>query len=527
MRICLVSREFPPDTGWGGIGTFTKHLAHGLKDNGHDVEVVSLATEKPYSHYQNGIHVHRVLPSTIGGGLGMFARGMPYSRYVLTTTTALWQKFLELHTVKPFDVVDTPELLAEGLFEAITAVVPVVVRLYTPHSKFISEGLHNVRPSFDHQLVAMLERVAMLSADALTSPSEDLADYVSLDMNYPRERIKIIRNPIDPDIFTPIGPCAIPDERKPRILFVGRLEERKGIHYFVDAIPQVVSKFPNVQFVILGDDTKNGAGQTSVLAELKARIARYGVERYIQWIPRVPLETLPSYYRSADVCVVPSVYDNSPYTCLEAMCCGRPVIGTSAGGTREYIVHGESGLIIPPRDPQAIARAINELLADDKKRSLLARNARQRVLDCFQRKEIARQTAQLYEEAITNFTRRRQVGGVYRKDASQALADTDVFLSACDRMMYDFLFQESIAFRVKHWLHALKTRPRFYMAKVIVRMATALFGQHSSKLPLVRDLQEQIDAKHREVLEKQLTFASNAPLVSERPDASVTTTVHR
>ena len=124
----------------------------------------------------------------------------------------------------------------------------------------------------------------------------------------------------------------------------------------------------------------------------------------VQFINRVPLNSLPNYYRSADICVVPSVYDNSPYTCLEAMSCGRAVIGTSAGGTREYLVDGESGVIVPPRDTDALAEAIIGVLADDNERARLALNARARVLEKFQRKEIARQTVELYKLAIARFS---------------------------------------------------------------------------------------------------------------------------
>ncbi|HEY9712002.1 MAG TPA: glycosyltransferase, partial [Chroococcales cyanobacterium] len=148
MRVCLISREYPPETGWGGIATFSQHLALGLRDLGHDVEVVALAEGKAKELVQDGIPLHRVEPYVPFNDLGAMAFCMPYSRYVLKTATALWKRFSQLHKEKPFDVVDTPELLAEGLYPATTKALPVVIRLYTPHSKFIAERLHSVRPSF-------------------------------------------------------------------------------------------------------------------------------------------------------------------------------------------------------------------------------------------------------------------------------------------------------------------------------------------------------------------------------------------
>ena len=223
---------------------------------------------------------------------------------------------------------------------------------------------------------------------------------------------------MNPDVFTPVGPQSLDTSGDLTVLFVGRLEERKGVHYLIDAIPEVFAACPNVRFIILGDDTNNAVGQTSVLAELKMKAGALGVEKHIQWIDRVPLDELPSFYRSADICVVPSVYDNSPYTCLEAMSCGRPVIGTSAGGTREYIVHGESGIIVPPRDANAIACALVLLLSDKEKRAALGQAARLRVLRHFQRKEIARQTVELYERATGTFRGPAAVQAVPQRSVS-------------------------------------------------------------------------------------------------------------
>ncbi len=161
------------------------------------------------------------------------------------------------------------------------------------------------------------------------------------------------------------------------MIFVGRLEERKGINYLIDAVPKVVSQFKDVEFVIIGDDTDTGAGHTSVLATLKESLKNSACESYVTFIDRVSLPELPNYYRSADISVVPSVYDNSPYTALEAMACGRPVIGTSGGGTKEYIIDGQSGLIIEPRDSAAIAAALLALLTDQGQRGKrLAQGAR-------------------------------------------------------------------------------------------------------------------------------------------------------
>jgi len=512
MRICLISREYPPDTGFGGIATFTKHLAHGLKNLGHDVVVVALAKNEAKVADDNGIEVHRVVAYPFVSKLAALSMCMPYSKYVLHCCTALWDKFAQLHALEPFDIVDTPELLAEGIVPAVTQVVPQVIRLYTPHSKFIAEKMHNVVPTFDHQLIAMLERIAMLQAAVLTSPSNDLASFVAGDLGVPVERIQIVRNPIDTTVFTPEGGMALPRTENLRVLFVGRLEGRKGITYLIDAIPKIIDKFANVEFVIIGDDTTTGEGMSSVLTSLKKSLVASNCTKYVTFIDRISLDALPSYYRSTDISVVPSVYDNSPYTCLEAMACGKPVIGTDAGGTKEYIEDGVSGLIIPACDTDALAMACINLLSNSEERSRLSEGARERAVKFFDRTEIARQTVVCYELAQSLHQQRKASvasGSLYNHNYKQATADIVSLIDSFDKSIYDLLFQRSYRFRLLHWGRLLKARPKLFGAKLVTKLSTSLLrlaGKKEANMPsILKNLETEIDIKDKERLSGKLS----------------------
>lgn len=507
MRICLISREYPPDTGFGGIATFTKHLAHGLKNLGHEVVVVALAKDKAKVADDEGITVHRVEAYPFTSKLAAAGLCIPYSKYVLFSCTALWDKFAQLHAATPFDIVDTPELLAEGIIPAVTQVLPQVIRLYTPHSKFIAEKMHNVVPNFDHQLVAMLERIAMLEAAVLTSPSNDLASFVASDLGIPVERIQIVRNPIDTSVFTPDGEKALPGSGKQRILFVGRLEGRKGITYLIDAIPQIVAQFSNVEFVIVGDDTTTGDGMSSVLGSLKKSLTASNCTKYVTFIDRISLDALPSYYRSTDISVVPSVYDNSPYTCLEAMACGKPVIGTDAGGTKEYIENGVSGLIIPACNADALAKACISLLVNSEERTRLGTGARERAVKYFDRTEIARQTVKCYELAQSLYQQRKSTlasGNLYNHDFKRATADAANLIDSFDKSIYDMLFQRSYRFRIGHWWRVFKSRPRLFGAKLITKICCGflrLLGTNEQRMPsILKNMEAEIAVKDKERL---------------------------
>ncbi|MCC7529810.1 MAG: glycosyltransferase family 4 protein [Candidatus Melainabacteria bacterium] len=495
VRVCLISREYPPDTGFGGIATFTRHLAHGLNEIGHEVEVVALAKDGNDPDLQNddGIPVHRVVPLPIGSNLGWSSLCMPYSRYVMRTNSALFAKFQALHQERPFDAIDSPELLAEGFYPAVTKCAPMLVRLYTPHSKFIAERLHNVTDTFDHQFVAMVERIAMLQSDLITSPSLDLAQYVAADLGIPVQEIDIVYNPIDAIKFSPGGPRAHFGRPGPTILFVGRLEARKGIHYLIDAVPKIVEFVPDAHIVVIGDDTQNASGQKSVLTEIKEKLTMNGCSQSVTFINRVPLDSLPDYYRGADVCVVPSLYDNSPYTCLEAMSCGRAVIGTDGGGTKEYLEHGQSGIIVPAKNAESIADAIIRLLKDEPERQRLAQNARRRVLEVFDRKVIARQTAALYETAAARFVRNRE-GRLYKDSSENILLPADEILYQFDRMIGNLVLQASLRARLKAFFELTFKRPRLTIAKIAVGLFNVFgFGQ----LDLAKQLKKEVAEKER------------------------------
>ncbi len=458
----MVSREYPPDSGWGGIASYTYQHAHALKELGHDVEVIALSADgasvdNASKKIEDGILVRRVRAANSLTNMEMMQASTPFTHFVLRSVLALSKAILAEHSENPFDVAEVPEHLAEGLCPAMSKLLPLVVRLHTPQSKFIAEKYHNITSSFDQEFVAMIERIAMLSADVITSPSEDMADYVAGDLNYPRQEIKIIRNPVSIEKFNPSGSRALADDGRLNVLFVGRLEERKGVHFLIRAVPKIVAAYPKVHFVIVGADTNNAHGQRSTLHELQSLVSEHGCGSNVSFIPHVPLAQMPDYYRSADICVVPSLYDNAPCTVLEGMSSGKPVVTTSAGGSKEYVVHGESGLVVAPGDAEALAEAIKEILLDQSKRDTMGKSARARILDKFDPLQLAAETVEIYKQAMQKYSARHYVG-VYQRPAERFMADTENLLASYERMLYDFLYLKSWSFRLKHRLRRLSAK---------------------------------------------------------------------
>lgn len=404
MKIGFLSREYPPETGFGGIATFVYHLSQALAEAGHEVEVAAAAKERPQSGPVGRVTVHRVLPRHLEKSWVRLKMWLPTTASSLGYSLAMWEKMLERGRTKPFDIIDAPEHFAEGLWAALTKIYPLCLRLYTPYSLFVEQQFGGLEAHFDHVVMDIMEKFSLTGADAVTSPSLNLARLVAQDCRLDLEQIRLIPNPIDTEVFSP-KKAEVKNEVV-KVLFVGRLEERKGVHYLAEAVPKVLAQNPRVHFTFLGSDTFSGPGGTPMKEKLLEKIKGY--ETKVEFLSWVPLEVLPRYYSSADICVVPSLYDNSPYTCLEALACGRAVIATAAGGMAEYVEDGVSGKIIPAADTDALAEAISDLAAQEEKRRSFGQRARQRVLELYDKKIVAEQTLKLYQEAQTAFPRNRK-----------------------------------------------------------------------------------------------------------------------
>lgn len=511
MRICLISREYPPDTGWGGIGAYTFQHAQGLKRQGHDVEVIALAKEDVLSASALSpsdtadIKVHRAVWGPLLNELSTLCLIAPVSHYVLKCSLALWQQFLKVHQQNPFDVVEAPEHLAEGIFPALTKVCPLVLRLHTPHSKFVKEGYHNLAPSFDLQMVANFERTAMLEADVLSSPSLDMARYVGTDCGIALDKIEIVRNPVDAELFSPDGQRAIPSDGHPIVFFAGRLEERKGIYDLIAAVPKVIKACPDARFVIVGSDTNTAIGNTSVLAELQALLEKSGTLSSVNFVGKIPLSEMPNYYRSADICVVSSLYDNAPYTVLEAMSCGKPIIGCATGGIPEYIADGKTGTLVAAAAPDEIAQAVIKLLQDESKRQSFGNAARQRIRDCFERHLIAKQAVETYKLAITRFQSRRE-NALYRKSPEEAIRDFVSTLYLCNESLNELVFVHSWRLNMERCVQMWRLRPKLMAAKAclaVMKIFDKVPGLGSATGRLTRKIESGVAAREKEI-EKQM-----------------------
>lgn len=418
-------------------------------------------------------------------------------------SAAIWDKFLTVHAKNPFDVIEAPEHLSEALFPSLTRVCPLVVRLHTPHFKFVEEGYHNLVPNFDQHVVGMLERLPIQECDVISSPSQSLADYVARDGGYDSSAIEIVRNPVDTQNFRPSTEASSSHDSAITVMFVGRLEQRKGVHFLVDAIPKVLqqTKLP-VKFLLVGADTNTAAGGRSVRAELVASLASSGCLDKVEFVEHVPLMEMPDYYRKADICVLGSLYDNAPCTILEAMACGKPVVGSLAGGIPEYVAHNETGLLVMPADSLALANAITELVESKQKRTEFGAKALARVQNEFDRLAVARKAIETYELACRRFEQGK-ASALYRRSPQDGLRDFVGLLCAYQETACRFLYQHSFRFRMKTWVTEFAHRPRLFAGSRLVEMSDLVWRNGKKPASVVR-LAARVKAEREKALSLQV-----------------------
>jgi glycosyltransferase involved in cell wall biosynthesis len=244
-----------------------------------------------------------------------------------------------------------------------------------------------------------IEQMVLKHADGAHVPNQDVAPILRA-KGFANRPINVIPLGVDPEPFASATPMKLRDVPKPRVGFVGRLELVKGLDVLVDAFALVSSKTP-ASLVIAGDGSEH--------ARLQARIGP--LKHRVSIIPPIAYEDMPAFLKSLDIVVLPSVTilplhrEQFGRVLVEAMAAGVAVIGSSSGAIPEVI--GDAGLVVPERDPAALAAAIDRLLANPAQRQELVDRGLQRVRTRFAWPVVAEQTIDLFRAALAH---RRHAG---------------------------------------------------------------------------------------------------------------------
>jgi D-inositol-3-phosphate glycosyltransferase len=211
-----------------------------------------------------------------------------------------------------------------------------------------------------------------------------------------RARMCIVPCGVDLCRFTPRGPTA-PRRLRHRLLAIGRLVERKGLGDVVSAL----SRLPDTELVIAGGPRGEAVQADPEARRLMTLARRLGVADRLVFVGGIDQHDVPALLRSADVAVNVPWYEPFGIAPLEAMACGVPVVGSAVGGMLDTIVDGVTGVLIPPRDPSALAAALAPLLADAERRSLMGRAGAARAHLKYGWDRVGGATVAAYERLLT------------------------------------------------------------------------------------------------------------------------------
>jgi glycosyltransferase involved in cell wall biosynthesis len=191
------------------------------------------------------------------------------------------------------------------------------------------------------------------------------------------------------------------------VVFLGRLERRKGALDLLQAVPEVLREVPETRFIFIGTDRAHCPGGRTHSQYINEEFASEVLSR-IHLVGKLPDTDVTRWLQSADVFVAPSLYESFGLIFLEAMRWGTPVIGTTAGGIPEVVEDGTTGVLVPPGCPNKLAGALIELLKDEGRRRQLGEAGRRRIETHFSAQRMAQQVVAVYSETIARWNRSRK-----------------------------------------------------------------------------------------------------------------------
>ena len=397
MNIGLLSFEYPPETGFGGIGTYTWYHARALVKLGHRVTVLAGATKTTElrSEEHDGVVVWRYRSDNgwmrAAEKLGAFQ--LWWSRNRLENGASMCEGLNRLLDKHRFDVIEMPECGAEGLFIDPRKIhVPTVVKLHSP-AKLIMPW-YDVR-GMDRWLCPQFERLGMRRATGYTSCSEFLADEAHRRLGI-KVNIPVIPNGIDVELFddqTHIDVRKKYDVARDQlvILFCGRMERRKGFHLCLDIVDAIIKNYP-VTFLFAGQDTFK-----HMVNDFLPALDQTNAPGSVRYIGRLDQAEVRSCIRQCDVFLMPSMWENCPYSCLEAMVAGRAIVASNVGGLPELVVDNETGSLASNEGPESFVTALARLIEDSALRERLGTSARRFIETTFRDTIVARRAVQYYE----------------------------------------------------------------------------------------------------------------------------------
>jgi glycosyltransferase involved in cell wall biosynthesis len=407
LRIALLSYRSHPYC--GGQGVYVRNLSHALGQLGHQVTVVS---GPPYPNLRNGAQLHRLPSLDLYNPEALFRT--PSLKELLDPINFLeWSSVATMGFPEPFtfglraqryirsllhgfDIVHDNQSLSYGI-RSLARLMPTVATIHHPITvdrRLAVRAAPSVWKKAQqlrwYSFIGMQKRVAP-SLNRIITVSRCAQNDIVREFKLAPSRFTVVPNGIDTDCFHPIASV----KRRPYRLIVTNSADVpiKGLAYLLRALALLVPAYPHLELVVVG-----GLKEKSPIWSL---IGQLGIESRIRFTGVIDQKEYVREYARAWTAVIPSLYEGFGLPAGEAMACGVPVISTTGGALPEVV--GDAGLLVPPADPQAMARAIEAVCVDPALAERLGRSGYDRVMAQFTWEAAAKKTLAVYRQAIHDY----------------------------------------------------------------------------------------------------------------------------
>ena len=402
LRVAIVSREYPPFYG-GGIGTYARWIVPALENAGVRVHVVTQAYDKvrPRVEVDGRVTIHRVPMGTGRGG---------WTNAAMRFSVRAGRVVSALHRSGQIDAAEFAECEGAGLASLLCdrQRPPTIVQLHTPSEQlFVLRSLSSVELDRAHRVYFDAERLTLRMADEVLAPSRFIANWAH--DHYGLAQIPSVIPYATGQLPPPSPPAQ--DNGVLTVFYAGRIEPRKGVESLVLAFNRVAERHPRAELRLAGADTSGAPDGGSMRAYLQSLIEPHARER-VRFLGRLAADSMRDEYARASVCVIPSLWENFPNTCIESMSHARAVLVSDQGGMMEMVGESEAGRTYAAGDEADLARVLGEMLAEPRDRLIeRGRIARERIAYLCDPKRIGVQRIEHFRAVIERAKRTRRLGG--------------------------------------------------------------------------------------------------------------------
>ena len=408
MRICLLSYRSNPYS--GGQGIYIYYLSKELIKLGHEVHLLS---GPPYPDVVEGVQVHKL------ESLGLYDKKRPFLEDLsrlrnplrvyeylavcfgtfpepFTFSIRAYYRLRRLLPEYRFDIIHDNQCLGYGLLMIKRLGVPVVATIHHPIPIDREIELSQAKNLWDkfrlkrwYSFLTMQYRVSP-RLDRVITVSDSSAKDIRRIFKVPDNALRVVYNGVDSEFFHNDGDAA--KEPHSLIMVSSGAGHTKGVPYLLEAL-QSVRKETDVKLTIVGNDNPE--------SEPVRLVRKHGLGGSVSFTGGIDREELARCYSTAEIAVVPSLYEGFGFPAAEAMSCGLPVISSDAGALPEVIGEdGKTGILVPRADSGALATAIKRLLGDKNLRRKMGQAGRKRVEKEFSWNNAASKMVKVYEELL-------------------------------------------------------------------------------------------------------------------------------